>query len=133
MTKKQSFNFREHLKLLGAATVFSSLGAAGIAMAETAAGLVVVPGSGTSENLNEYQIQQVKILYKKLLLKEKNIPNAISHITGRQIQQEGVTGSVQSVLRQTPSTYEYQSGPGQAVPVLTIRGVRLYELSETLD
>jgi len=94
---------------------------------------VIIPGQGTPEDLNAYQIQKVKILYQKLLLKEKDIPNAISHVTKAQIATEGSLGSIQSVLRQTPSVNEYQSQVGQGVPVVTIRGVRLAELTETLD
>ncbi len=137
-------NLRNRLLLFTAFTMASGLGASIAARAQTPTPVtvpdsssaplpVIVPGQGTPEDLNAYQIQKVKILYQKLLLKEKDIPNAISHITKQQIQAEGTLGSVQSVLRQSPSVNEYQSGPGQGVPVLTIRGVRLYELNETLD
>jgi iron complex outermembrane receptor protein len=140
--KQLRINFRNRLLLFTAFTFAGWVGAAAAARAQTTPVMVpdsstpapvVVPGDGAPDDLNAYQIQTVKIIYQKLLLKEKDIPNAISHVTKQQIQAEGKLGSVQSVLRQSPSVNEYQSGPGQGVPVLTIRGVRLYELTETLD
>jgi iron complex outermembrane receptor protein len=132
----KSPNLRKNLLLFTACTVAAGLGGGVVALAQTAPATpapVVVPGDGAVADLNAYQIQQVQIRYKKLILREKDIPNAISHITKQQIQAEGTLGSIQSVLRQTPSVNEYQSSPGQGVPVITIRGVRLTELTETLD
>jgi iron complex outermembrane receptor protein len=121
------------LKLFTALTVAGTIGAAAVAMAQTATEPVVVPGEGTPPDLNAYQIQQVKVTYQKLLLKEKDIPNAITHVNAREIQAQGQMGSIQSVLRQAPSVFEYQSGPGQGVPVITIRGVRGAEIADTID
>ncbi len=128
--KKTPVNLRKQLLLATACTLAASFGGISAARAQTA---VVIPGDGASPDLNAFQIQQVTIRYKKLLLKEKDIPNAISHEDKQNIAVEGKLGSIQSLLRQTPSVNEYQSGPGQGVPVVTIRGVRLYELTETLD
>ncbi len=82
---------------------------------------------------NTQSIQAIKVFYKKLLLKEKNVANAISVITPDQIKAVEHTGSIQSVLAQTPSVNEYQSGVGQKLPVLTVRGVRASQLADTLD
>lgn len=133
--KRVPLKLRAKLLLFTAITATSGLGLAPAAHAQTSTAPmpVIIPGDTTTPDLNAYQIQKVKILYKKLLLKEKDLPSAISHITPVEIAAEGQLGSIQSVLRQTPSVNEYQSGPGQGVPVLTIRGERLYELSETLD
>jgi iron complex outermembrane receptor protein len=134
MIKHTAFRLRGRLKLFTALTVAGSIGAAAVALAQTATEPVVVPGNGTSDDLSTYQIQQVHIKYKKLLLKEKDIPNAITHITLKQIQAENPTmGSIQTLLKQTPSVVAYNQGPGQSAPTLAIRGVRESELSETLD
>jgi len=93
---------------------------------------VAVPGDGSADS-TAYQVSTIHVLAKKLILKEKDLPSAIYHITPEEIEAEGELGSIQSVLKNTPSVNEYQSGVGAGVPVLTIRGVRLYELSETLD
>ncbi|HTQ70878.1 MAG TPA: TonB-dependent receptor [Acidocella sp.] len=50
------------------------------------------------------------------------------------MQAHGTTmGSIQTLLKQTPSVNAYTQGPGQSAPTLSIRGVRNSELSETLD
>ena len=61
---------------------------------------------------------RAKKYYHELLLKEKNIANAVSEIDKKQIQSEGTeSGSIQSLLKQTPSVNEYQQNVGQGVPV----------------
>ncbi len=71
--------------------------------------------------------------YRELLLKEQNVPSAVSEVGEAQIQQTGQIGSVQSLLKQTPSVNSYQLGVGQNTPELTVRGVRYAELSTTLN
>ena len=70
---------------------------------------------------------------RRLLLKEKNSPSAVTELGHAQIAQEGVTGSTISLLRQAPSIYAYAQGPGENAPVFSIRGVRGLEVAETLD
>ncbi len=129
--KTTTFHLRGALLLFTACTMASTV-AVHAASAQSASP-VVVPGDGAPDATSTEQIQAIKVYYKKLLLKEKDIPNAVSHITHVEIEAAGSLGSVESVLKNTPSVNEYQSGPGQGVPVLTVRGERLYELSETLD
>jgi len=133
------------LYLFTAFTMASGLGATIAARAQTATPVtvpdssgaplpVIVPGQGTPEDLNAYQIEKVKILYKKLLLKEKDIPNAVSHLDQKAIQAENpTTGSIQTLLNQTPSVVAYSQQIGQDSTTLAIRGVRNDELAETLD
>jgi iron complex outermembrane receptor protein len=95
---------------------------------------VIVPGQGTPEDLNAYQIQKVKILYQKLLLKEKDIANAVTEIKPKDIEAANpTTGSIQTLLSQTPSVVAYAQGPGQSATTLAIRGIKNDELAETLD
>jgi len=95
---------------------------------------MVVSGGNTSPSTEAYETKKVHIIYKKLLLKEKDIPNAVTHISEKQIKAENPTmGSIQTLLKQTPSVNAYNQGPGQSAPTLSIRGVRNSELSETLD
>ncbi len=108
---------------------------------------VIVPDSGTAASsaglagpsaatAGSYavHIETIKKYYHELLLKERNIANAVSEVGKRQIQAEGVeSGSIQSLLKQTPSVNEYQQNVGQGVPVLTVRGVRNSQLAQTLD
>jgi iron complex outermembrane receptor protein len=94
----------------------------------------VIPGDGAASDLNAYQIKKIHILYQKLLLKEKDIPNAVSVVTTKDVEAENkTTGSIQTLLNKTPSVVAYTQGPGQSAPTLAIRGVRNDELAETLD
>jgi iron complex outermembrane receptor protein len=133
----KSSNLRKNLLLFTACTVAAGLTPRLAALAQTAPAApapVVVPGDGAATNLNEYQIQQVQIRYKKLLLKEKDIPNAVSVIGPKAIASENpVLGSIQTLLNKTPSVVAYTQGPGQSAPTLAIRGIRNDELAETLD
>ncbi len=84
--------------------------------------------AGTTVN-----VDTVQKTYRELLLKEKDVASAVSEVGQAEIQSTGALGSVQSLLKQTPSVNSYQSGVGQNTPELTVRGVRYSELSETLD
>jgi iron complex outermembrane receptor protein len=77
--------------------------------------------------------EQVLVKAKRLLQKEKNSPSAVTELGKSQISQEGVMGSTSTLLRQAPSIYLYQSGPGENSPVFSIRGTRSLEVAATLD
>jgi iron complex outermembrane recepter protein len=77
--------------------------------------------------------EDIKVKAKRLLLKEKNSPSAVTELGQKQIAQEGTIGSTSTLLRQAPSIYVYQSGPGENSPVLSIRGTRGLEVAATLD
>jgi iron complex outermembrane receptor protein len=126
-------NLRNRLLLFTAFTVASGLGWTIAARAQTAP--VVVPGDGASaDTTSSYQIQEVKILYKKLLLKQKDIPNAITVLGQKEIQAVNpTTGSIQTLLSQSPSVVAYSQQIGQDSTTLAIRGVENDELAETLD
>jgi iron complex outermembrane receptor protein len=127
-------NLRGRLLLFTAITVASSLGAAQVVRAQTAPDAVVVPGNGTSPDISSYEIQKVKIQYKKLLLKEKDLPSAVTELTQKDVQAANPTmGSIQTLLKDAPSVQAYAQGPGQNAPTLAIRGVKNDELAETLD
>jgi iron complex outermembrane receptor protein len=131
---KTPSKLRGRLLLFTAFTVAGSIAGANIGRAQTDATPVVVPGNGTSTDLSSYEIQKVKIQYKKLLLREKDIPNAVSHLDQKAVQaQNPTTGSIQTLLKQAPSVVAYTQQPGQDNATLAIRGVRNDELSETLD
>ena len=135
MTKTKATRFRGQLKLFTALTMLGGIGAIAVAHAQSApATPVVVPGDGASTDLNSYQIQEVKIKYKKLLLREKDIPNAVSVLGPKQIQAANPTmGSIQTLLKQAPSVLVYSQQPGQNNVTLAIRGVANNQLAETLD
>jgi len=134
MSKKKAVNFRGRLKLFTALTLVGSVGAAAVALAQTASEPVVVPGNGTTEDLSTYQIQEVHIKYKKLLLREKDIPNAVTELGQKQVRAANPTlGSIQQLLTQSPSVVAYTQEVGQNAPTLAIRGVANDQLSETLD
>jgi len=134
MIKNTAFRLRGRLKLFTALTVAGSIGAAAVALAQTATEPVVVPGNGTTSDLSTYQIQEVKIKYKKLLLREKDIPNAVTVLGPKQVQAANPTfGSIQTLLTQSPSVVAYSQQPGQNNVTLAIRGVANDQLAETLD
>jgi iron complex outermembrane receptor protein len=93
----------------------------------------IIPGGAATPVDQAVHIAKIKKFYKELLLKEKNVAAAVSHIDKKQIDSVAVAGSIQSLLKQTPSVNEYQQNLGQSVPVLTVRGVRNSQLAQTLD
>ena len=94
----------------------------------------MAPENGASDGLGSYQIEQVKILYKKLKLREKDIPNAVSELGPKAVEAANpTTGSIQTLLKQAPSVVAYSQQLGQDSTTLAIRGVRNDELAETLD
>jgi iron complex outermembrane receptor protein len=128
-------NLRVSLMAFTACTMVGMVATGGVARAQTAPAATApaadtTPAAPTAET---ERLEKIRIIRKKELFKEQDLPSAVSHVTPQEIEQAGQVGSVQSILRTTPSVNEYQSGIGESVPVLTIRGVRLYELSETLD
>lgn len=131
--KKRAVYFRGRLKLFTALTIASTLG--GVAVAQTVpATPEVTPGSAATPNLDSYEVEKVKIIYKKLLLRQKDIPNAVTEIGPKAIQAANpTTGSIQTLLSQAPSVVAYSQQPGQDSTTLAIRGVRNDELAETLD
>ena len=78
-------------------------------------------------------VEQVRVKARRLLLRQKNSPSAVTELGKQQIAQEGVMGSTSTLLRQAPSVYVYQSGPGENSPVFSIRGTRSVEVAATLD
>ncbi len=126
MIKKRATHFRGRLKLFTALTIISGLGAIAVAHAQSTTTVepVVVPGDGALTNQNSYQIEQVKITYKKLLLRQKDIPNAVTELGQKQIQAANpTTGSIQTLLKMAPSVTSYTQGIGQQSATLAIRGV----------
>ncbi len=139
--KNRAINLRRHLMLFTACTMVGATGfAVRMAHAQTATTVVpaasptVVPGDGAPSDLNAYQIKKVHIIYQHNLLKEKDLPSAVTELTQKDIQTVNPTmGSIQTLLKQAPSVQAYSQGPGQSAPTLAIRGVKNDELAETLD
>ncbi len=79
------------------------------------------------------QVERVRVKARRLLLREKNSPSAVTELGANAIQTVGVQGSVATLLRQAPSVNVYQQGIGNNEPVLSIRGLRGIEVATTLD
>ena len=77
--------------------------------------------------------ENIVVRAQRRLVKEKNSPSAVTELGEKAITATGVSGSVESLLRQAPSVYVYQQGIGDNAPVLTIRGLRGLEVATTLD
>ncbi len=78
-------------------------------------------------------VERIQVKARRILLREKNSPSAVTELGKGAIQQVGVTGSPTSLLRQAPSVNVYQQGIGNNEPVLSIRGIRGLEIASTLD
>jgi iron complex outermembrane receptor protein len=90
--------------------------------------------SASTPSLDSYEIQKVKITYKKLLLRQKDVPRAVTVLGTKEIQAANpTTGSIQTLLKMAPSVTAYSQQSGQDSTTLAIRGVRNDELAETLD
>ncbi|GAA5265076.1 iron complex outermembrane recepter protein [Acidiphilium sp. MT5] len=127
---------RKRLVILTACSVASGMVFSTRVWAQTApaASTTSPAGGAATPAQNTQSIQAIKVIYKKLLLREKNVAAAVSHISKQEIESAGTeTSSIQSLLKQTPSVNEYQQNVGQGVPVLTVRGVRNSQLAETLN
>lgn len=133
--KIKAFHFRGRLNLFTALTVVGTLAGTALAEAQTATSVpAVTPSTGTAPDLDAYEIERIKITYKKLLLREKDIPNAVTELGPKAVQAANpTTGSIQTLLTQSPSVVAYSQQPGQDSTTLAIRGVRNDELAETLD
>ena len=101
----------------------------------TIGGLAVAPlASGqTPDNSGAIQVERIRKIYQQLIQREKDIPTAVTELGAKQIQQNGISGSIQSLLTQAPSVNSYQQGVGQQSPELTIRGVEDSQLASSLD
>jgi iron complex outermembrane receptor protein len=95
--------------------------------------VAVAAAAAAADDSQPVQQEQIRVKARRLLLKEKNSPSAVTELGQKQIKQEGTLGSTSTLLRQAPSVYVYQSGPGENSPVLSIRGTRGLEVAATLD
>lgn len=98
-----------------------------------AAGADAVKASDTSNTQKIIKLKEIKKKYEKLLVGERNIASAMSVIGPQQIKHASSAESIYSILKQTPSVNEYQQNVGPGTPVLTVRGVRMSQLAQTLD
>ncbi|MDR7926760.1 TonB-dependent receptor [Acidithiobacillus thiooxidans] len=89
--------------------------------------------SGVTKEKKVVKINEIKDRYNKMVVGEKNISSAMSVIGKKTIKNASSSASIYSMLRRTPSVNEYQQNIGPGLPVLTIRGVPLPELAQTLD
>ena len=78
-------------------------------------------------------VERIQVKARRILLREKNSPSAVTELGKNAIQQVGVQGSPSTLLRQAPSVNVYQQGIGNNEPVLSIRGIRGLEVANTLD
>ena len=76
---------------------------------------------------------RINVKARRLLVRERNSPSAVTELGSKQIAQVGVQGSVATLLRQAPSVYVYQQGIGNNEPVISVRGTRGLETAQTLD
>ena len=79
------------------------------------------------------KLKEIKKKYQKLLVGERNIASAMSVISPEQIKHSSSSENIYSILKKTPSVNEYQQNIGPGTPVLTVRGVRMTQLAQTLD
>ena len=115
------------------APIGSALAQAGVAGAGTGGstvneGLHTQTAGGQAANISRIQVKA-----RRILLREKNSPSAVTELGANAIQTVGVQGSIDTLLKQAPSVNVYQSGPGNNEPVLSIRGLRGVEIASTLD
>ncbi len=90
-------------------------------------------GSAIPPSVSRTATETILVKARRRLVKERNSPSAVTELGAKQIQQAGIAGSPQTLLRQAPSVYVYQQGIGDSAPELTIRGARGLETASTLD
>ena len=133
------FKFRQHLLLFTACTVIGGLVVPQIAHAQdtqtsTTDQSKKAAKASANTSTGSVQLQEVRIVYKRNLMREKDIPSAITVLGASKIATVSATmGSIQTLLKLTPSVQAYTQGPGQSAPTLSVRGVKDEELAQTLD
>ena len=111
----------------------SALAQAGVAGAAESGSSVSQSNQTQSVGGSTSTVERVRVKARRLLLREKNSPSAVTELGKNAIQQVGVQGSPATLLRQAPSVNVYQQGIGNNEPVLSIRGIRGLEVASTLD
>lgn len=94
---------------------------------------VVLAAPQVKADKKPVKLKKIEAKYEKLKVGEKNIASAMSIITSKDIKSASSSQSIYSILKQTPSVNEYQQNIGPGTPVLSIRGVRMSQLAQTLD
>ncbi|WP_414039633.1 TonB-dependent receptor [Acidithiobacillus sp. M4-SHS-6] len=118
-------------KLLLVATMFALYPALSSAAVAATTDTTSVSSSAKPEKV--IKLKEIKKKYERLLVGERNIASAMSVIGPTQIKHASSAESIYSLLKQTPSVNEYQQNIGPGTPVLTVRGVRMTQLAQTLD
>ncbi|WP_256887542.1 TonB-dependent receptor [Acidomonas methanolica] len=109
------------------------------APAATAQTSTTLPPATTEHNaaaqasIDNSSPESIQVRAMRRLIREKDSPSAVTELGARQISANGSMGSIVTLLRQAPSVYVYQQGPGNNEPVFTIRGTRGMEVAQTLD
>ena len=111
----------------------SALAQAGVAGSAESGSTVSRSQHSQTAGSSVSNVERIQVKARRILLREKNSPSAVTELGKNAIQQVGVTGSPSSLLRQAPSVNVYQQGIGNNEPVLSIRGIRGLEIASTLD
>ena len=111
----------------------SALAQAGVAGAAESGSTVARSQQSQTPTGQNANVERIQVKAKRILLREKNSPSAVTELGRGAIQQVGITGSPASLLKQAPSVNVYQQGIGNNEPVLSIRGLRGTEIASTLD
>jgi len=131
MEQSRCCESRKEIKIVIAATMLALYPAlATPAYAATDSRPAMNSGTSTEQVV---KLKGIKKKYEKLLVGERNIASAMSVISPEQISRASSSQSIYSILKQTPSVNEYQQNIGPGTPVLTVRGVRMTQLAQTLD
>lgn len=112
--------------------ILAALMAANALVSAHATGIAVNPNSA-AKTTKAIKLKSIDKKYQKLLVGEKNIASAMSVISHEQIKAASSAASIYSILKLTPSVNEYQQNIGPSMPTLTVRGVRMSQLAQTLD
>lgn len=110
--------------------------AAAVVMAVLSMGFIdnaAMASTANSTNKKIHKIKEIKARYKKLLLKEKNIPTTVTHLGKKTLSLESSARSIYSILHHVPSVSVYQQNIGPMTPVFSVRGVRMSQIAQTLD
>ena len=79
------------------------------------------------------KLKKIEAKYRKLVIGEKNITSAMSVVGREELKTASSSESIYSILKRTPSVNEYQQNIGPGTPTMTVRGVRMSQLAQTLD
>ncbi|MDX5936340.1 TonB-dependent receptor [Acidithiobacillus thiooxidans] len=132
IVSSKNLRMREPIKKLIALSIITAIFPA-MAFATDASNYKTTSSKTNKTNTKVYKLKKIRKAYNKLQEAQKNVTTVENVISKKEIENSSSSQSIYSILKKTPFVNEYQQNIGPGVPVLTVRGVKMQQLGQTLD